>query len=187
MVAEACSKSGLEFVEITLNTTDACSKIARLSELSEGRFQVGAGTVLTVRQLHDAVDAGARFIVSPVVVPEVAQATSRLKIPFIPGALTPREVWDACQAGATLVKLFPAQCFGPKYIRELRGPFDDMPLLACGGIRSDNLREYLEAGADAVALGASSFRRDWLAAGNVLALTETLTAMVATARAFRMK
>lgn len=187
LVAEACTKSGLEFVEITLNTKEALSKISFLSEISEGCFRVGAGTVLSVAQLRAAVDAGAKFIVSPVLVPEVAKAAADLDVPYIPGALTPKEVWDAHQAGASITKLFPMQCFGPSYIRELRGPFGDIPLLACGGIRPDNLREFLDAGADAVALGASSFKREWLATANVLALTEALSTMVSIVRSFESK
>lgn len=187
LVAEACTKAGLEFVEITLNTKEALSKISFLSEISEGCIRVGAGTVLSATQLREAVDAGAKFIVSPVLVPEVAKAAADLDVPYIPGALTPKEVWDAHQAGACITKLFPVQCFGPSYLRELRGPFGDIPLLACGGIRPDNLREYLDAGADAVALGASSFKREWLATANVLALTEALATMVGIVRAFESK
>jgi len=187
LVAEACTKSGLEFVEITLNTKEALSKIAFLAELSEGRFRVGAGTVLSVGQMRAAVDAGAKFIVSPVLVPGVAEAAAELDVPYVPGALTPKEVWDAHQAGAAITKLFPIQCFGPNYLRELRGPFGEIPLLACGGIRPDNLREYLEAGADAVALGASSFRREWLATGNVTALTEALSDMVEVVKVFNTR
>lgn len=187
IVADACTKSGLGFVEITLNTKEALSKIAFLSELSEGRFQVGAGTVLSPQQLRDAVDAGAKFIVAPVLDPEVAQTALDLAIPYIPGALTPREVWNAFQIGASIVKLFPVQCFGPTYLRELRGPFGEIPLLACGGIRPDNLREYLEAGADAAAIGASTFKKEWLVTGNVAALTEALSALVSIVRAFDAK
>jgi 2-dehydro-3-deoxyphosphogluconate aldolase / (4S)-4-hydroxy-2-oxoglutarate aldolase len=183
LVAEASTRSGLGFVEITLNTKEALSKIAFLSELSEGRFQVGAGTVQSVSDLRAAVDAGARFVVSPILVPDVAKAATDLDVPYIAGALTPKEVWDSVQAGATITKVFPIQFFGPSYIRELRGPFGDVPLLACGGIRPENLREYLDAGVDAVALGASSFKREWLAAGNLAALTDAITTMVNIAKA----
>lgn len=186
-VADATSNAGVGFIEVTLNTTDALSKISALSELSEGSFQVGAGTVLSAWQLRAAVSAGAKFIVSPVLVTEVAKAAAELKIPYIPGALTPKEVWESCQAAACITKLFPVQVFGPNYIRELRGPFGDIPLLACGGIRPENLLEYLQAGADAVALGASTFKRGWLAAGNVTALTDALTAMVRIVKSFDSK
>lgn len=187
LIAEACTRAGLAFIEITLNTKEALSKISFLRELSEGVFQVGAGTVLSLADYRAAVDAGAKFVVSPVLVPEVAKAALDQGIPYIPGALTPSEVWAAREAGGTLVKLFPIQFYGPTYIRELRGPFGDVPLLACGGIRPDNLREYLEVGADAVALGGSTFRRDWLASGNIDALTETLSAMVSIVKTFQSR
>jgi 2-dehydro-3-deoxyphosphogluconate aldolase/(4S)-4-hydroxy-2-oxoglutarate aldolase len=184
MVAEACIKAGLSFIEVTLNTREALSKLSFLRELAEGQLEVGAGTVLSAAQARMAVDAGARFIVSPALVIEVAEAARDLGVPYLPGALTPKEVWDACQASATMVKLFPIQCFGAAYIKELRGPYGDVPLLACGGIRAENLKEYLEAGADAVAIGANTFRREWLASGNTAALTEALSALVDTAKAF---
>jgi len=183
LLAEACRKSRLRFVEITLNTPDALSKITSLQRLSEGSFEVGAGTVLSAEQARDAVDAGAQFIVAPVLNLEVARAAQDLGVPYIPGALTPKEVWDAYQAGATIVKVFPIRCYGPSYVQELRGPFGDIPLLGCGGIRQGNLREYLDAGADAVALGASTFRREWLETGNLSALVESLDSLVAIAEA----
>jgi 2-dehydro-3-deoxyphosphogluconate aldolase/(4S)-4-hydroxy-2-oxoglutarate aldolase len=187
MLAEVCTKTGLEFVEITLNTKDALTKISRLRELSKGAFRVGAGTVLSLPQLQAAVDAGAQFIVSPVFVAELATAASKLAVPYIPGALTPNEIWQSSQAGACITKLFPIQYYGPSYVRELRGPFGNIPLLACGGIRTDNLREYFEAGADAAALGASTFKREWLATGNLTALTDALMQMITIVQAFNSK
>jgi len=186
-LAEVCTKTGLEFVEITLNTKDALTKISQLRELSRGTFRVGAGTVLSLRQLQSAVDAGAQFIVSPVFVPEMAMAASKLAVAYIPGALTPNEVWQSSQGGACITKLFPIQYYGPSYVRELRGPFGDIPLLACGGIRPDNLGDYLEAGADAAALGASTFKREWLATSNLTALTDALTQMKTIVQAFNSK
>ena len=187
MVAEVCTKTGLQFAEITLNTKDALTKISQLRELSRGAFHVGAGTVLSLPQLRAAVDAGAQFIVSPVFVTEMATAASKLAVPYIPGALTPSEVWQSSQAGACITKLFPIQYYGPSYVRELRGPFGNIPLLACGGIRPDNLREYLEAGADAAALGASTFKREWLATSNMNALTDALMQMIAIVQTFNSK
>jgi 2-dehydro-3-deoxyphosphogluconate aldolase / (4S)-4-hydroxy-2-oxoglutarate aldolase len=183
-VAEVCCQTGLEFVEITLNTRDALTKISQLRELAKGTFSVGAGTVLSLPQLQAAVDAGAQFIVSPVFVSEMAAAAGELAVPYIPGALTPNEIWQSTQSGACITKLFPIQYYGPSYLRELRGPFGNIPLLACGGIRPDNLLEYLEAGADAAALGASTFKREWLATGNRVALTNALTQMTSIVRVF---
>jgi 2-dehydro-3-deoxyphosphogluconate aldolase/(4S)-4-hydroxy-2-oxoglutarate aldolase len=181
VVAEACRMARLEFVEITMNTAEAPAKIAELVRLADGAFQVGAGTVLTVTEFEVASRAGARFVVSPVLVREVAAVAEHAHVPYIPGALTPQDVYACSLAGAAIVKLFPIQCFGPSYVKELRGPFGNIPLLACGGIRPDNLRTYLESGADACALGASTFKREWLRTKNVQTLAETLGDLVAIA------
>jgi 2-dehydro-3-deoxyphosphogluconate aldolase/(4S)-4-hydroxy-2-oxoglutarate aldolase len=178
----ACRESGLKFVEITMNTLDAIKKIGQLHQLAKGAYQVGAGTVLSREQFLRAVEAGAEFVVSPVLVPEVAEAAVTAHIPFLPGALTPQEVYACHNAGASLVKVFPVNCFGPTYIRELRGPFDKVPLLACGGIRTDNIATYLESGADAVAIGSGTFKREWLKNKDAKALTDALSAFTSLAR-----
>jgi 2-dehydro-3-deoxyphosphogluconate aldolase / (4S)-4-hydroxy-2-oxoglutarate aldolase len=177
-LAQAAIGAGLRFLEITMNTEQACSKIARLrAELPDGVW-VGAGTVLSCRELDDAVAAGARFIVSPVLVPEVVEAAVARELPIMPGALTPQEIWQAHRAGATLVKVFPIQVFGPGYLKELRGPFGDLPLLACGGVNADNAADYLKAGATGLAIGASTIRRSWLKEGNTVALTESISKVI---------
>jgi 2-dehydro-3-deoxyphosphogluconate aldolase/(4S)-4-hydroxy-2-oxoglutarate aldolase len=181
VLANACRASRLRFLEITMNTREAPEKITELCRLSDGHFRVGAGTVLTRAQYQQAVAAGASFVVSPVLVTEVAICAKADGIAYVPGALTPQEVHNCITACATIVKLFPVQFLGPTYIRELRGPFNDVPLLACGGIRPDNLQQYLDGGADAVALGASTFKREWLRDKNQAALTDTLTSLVALA------
>lgn len=137
-------------------------KIAALSEAAAGRFLVGAGTVLTRTDLDEALAAGASFIVMPTLEPAVVRVCVDRGIPVIPGALTPQEVRAAQVAGATLVKLFPASVFGPRYVKELLGPFSDLRLLACGGVDRDTLPAYFDAGVAAVAVGASVFRPDWL-------------------------
>jgi 2-dehydro-3-deoxyphosphogluconate aldolase/(4S)-4-hydroxy-2-oxoglutarate aldolase len=182
-LADACKSAGLSFIEITMNTPDAAHKIAALNRMAERAFRVGAGTVLAVTEYRQAIDAGAEFIVSPVLVPEVAAVAVSENIPFLPGALSPQEVYDAHAAGAALVKVFPMQFFGPAYIRELRGPFGEIPLLACGGIRPTNVREYLQSGADAVAIGGGTLKREWLAGNNVAALSAALRELIAATRA----
>ncbi len=178
-LADGCKNAGLGFIEITMNTPDAAHKIRALTRMAEGAFRVGAGTVLTVSEFRQAVDAGAYFIVSPVLVREVAAVAASVDIPFLPGALTPQEVYEAHAAGATLVKVFPVQFFGPAYIRELRAPFHEIPLLACGGIRPTNVGEYLQSGADAVAIGGGTLKREWLADHNVAALSAALRELIA--------
>jgi 2-dehydro-3-deoxyphosphogluconate aldolase / (4S)-4-hydroxy-2-oxoglutarate aldolase len=179
----ACEKAGLEWLEITLNTVSALDKIARLSDLSRGRVVIGAGTVLDRTGLDAALAAGANFIVSPTLDREVVSRCVELGVPVFPGALTPQEVFDAWRAGATMVKVFPAQFFGPAYFGELRGPFDGVPLLACGGVRADNVGAYIGAGANAVAIGGSTFKREWIDQGRFDLVQDEIATIVTGARA----
>lgn len=161
-IVEAVISSGLETVEIAMNSGDAAGLIRRAVRAAGGRLMIGAGTVLTTETLKKALDAGATFIVLPTLVRDVVQACVRERIPVFPGAFSPQEVYDAWNAGATMVKVFPAAMFGPAYIRELKAPFDTIELLACGGITPENIRSYFTNGASAVAFGGSVFRKEWL-------------------------
>ncbi|MCM8814319.1 MAG: bifunctional 4-hydroxy-2-oxoglutarate aldolase/2-dehydro-3-deoxy-phosphogluconate aldolase [Candidatus Omnitrophica bacterium] len=167
-LVEGAIAAGLRTLEITMNTADAAAVIRRAVAGAAGRLTVGAGTVLNLRQLADARRAGATFIVLPVLVPEVVAACARDGLPVFPGAFTPQEVYNAWQAGATMVKVFPAGVAGPGYFRELNGPFADIPLMAVGGVRAENAAEYFRCGAQAVGVGGSVFQKalsgDWAAA-----------------------
>jgi 2-dehydro-3-deoxyphosphogluconate aldolase/(4S)-4-hydroxy-2-oxoglutarate aldolase len=154
--------SGLKTLEITMNTANAAKLIRRAKELTKDKLALGAGTVLNMRDLKEALDSGATFIVTPVFVKDVTAYCAKNKIPVFPGALTPAEIYQAWQEGATMVKVFPAKCFGPEYFKEVKGPFQDIELLAVGGITPENIREYFNNGASAVAFGASVFRKDWI-------------------------
>ncbi len=157
--------AGLKALEITMNTAGAADLIAKMVDVADGRLLVGAGTVLQASELSDALAAGASFIVTPVFIKEISTACARKGIPLFPGALTPKEVYEAWQAGAEMIKLFPASCFGPAYIKELGGPFPDIKIMACGGVSADNVGEYLRCGASGVAFGGSIFRQDWIDKG----------------------
>lgn len=161
---ETITTSGLEAVEITMNTEGAAGLIQSAVKRFGRKLMIGAGTVLTFKDLQSALRAGATFIVSPVVVPSVVSYCVKRKIPVFPGALTPQEIYQAWQAGATMVKVFPASCFGPDYFKEIQGPFREIELLACGGVTPENLPVYFKNGASAAAIGGSVFRKDWLAA-----------------------
>ncbi|MDD5194425.1 MAG: bifunctional 4-hydroxy-2-oxoglutarate aldolase/2-dehydro-3-deoxy-phosphogluconate aldolase [Candidatus Omnitrophica bacterium] len=159
---ETIIASGLETIEITMNTPNAPLLIKKSIEIAGKKLAVGAGTVLDKQALEAAVLAGATFIVMPVLVEEVARYCTRNKIPFFPGALSPQEIYTAWHSGATMVKVFPSGFFGPQYFKEIKGPFGDIELLACGGVTAQNMREYLAGGASAVAFGASVFKPEWL-------------------------
>ncbi|MBN1526169.1 MAG: bifunctional 4-hydroxy-2-oxoglutarate aldolase/2-dehydro-3-deoxy-phosphogluconate aldolase [Candidatus Omnitrophica bacterium] len=165
-LVEAIMSSGLETLEITMNTKGAASLIKEAAKLSRGRLTIGAGTVLDMASLRTALDSGAEFIVMPVVVEEVVAHCVKHKIAVFPGALTAQEVYRAWKTGATMVKVFPAGVFGPAYFRELKAPLDEVELLACGGVTAENMKDYFANGASAVAFGASVFKKEWLAKGD---------------------
>lgn len=162
-LVEASVLAGLKTIEITMNTRGAATLIEKAVALAGKRLMIGAGTVLSVKSLEIAVDAGAEFIVTPVLVEDVMKHCVKNKIPVFPGALTPQEIYNAWNAGATMVKVFPSGSFGPKYLKEIKGPFNDIELLACGGVTPENIREYFSSGASAIAFGENVFRKEWLA------------------------
>lgn len=155
-------EAGLKTIEVTMNTPAAVEQIRRMNKAAQGELMIGAGTVLSFNEAQKAIDAGASFIVSPVLVPDVVKFCKRKKIPVFPGAFTPQEVYDAWQAGATMVKVFPATFFGPSFFKELKGPFNNIELLACGGVNPDNIRSFFSSGASAVSFGESIFKKERL-------------------------
>ncbi|MCL2206854.1 MAG: bifunctional 4-hydroxy-2-oxoglutarate aldolase/2-dehydro-3-deoxy-phosphogluconate aldolase [Fibromonadales bacterium] len=166
--ADTCVISKLKYVEVPLNTHDSALALKNLSEESQTRgLVVGAGTVLNVEDLDKALDNGARFILSPGTNPAVVDKCVAKGIPCIPGALTPTEIMHAYRLGATAVKVFPISAVGgATYIQELRGPFREIPLLACGGVRSENVMSFFSAGCDFIACGASVFTLADMKIGN---------------------
>lgn len=161
---ETILSGGLQAVEITMNTESAAGLIKNAVKRYGKKLMIGAGTVLTLKDLEEALCAGATFIVSPIVVPRVITYCAKRKIPVFPGALIPQNIYEAWRAGATLVKVFPAGCFGPDYFRELKGPFPQIELLACGGVTPENIGDYFKNGASAASVGLSIFRKEWIAA-----------------------
>ncbi|MFC1576314.1 bifunctional 4-hydroxy-2-oxoglutarate aldolase/2-dehydro-3-deoxy-phosphogluconate aldolase [Candidatus Omnitrophota bacterium] len=159
---ESVISSRLKTVEITMNTPAAPELIRQAVNISKNRLTIGAGTVLTTDDLKRALDAGAGFIVLPTLVPEVVEHCAQNKIPVFPGAFTPQEIYTAWRAGASMVKVFPAKFFGPEYFKEIKGPFKDIELLACGGVNPENISSFFACGASAVAFGASVFKPDWI-------------------------
>jgi 2-dehydro-3-deoxyphosphogluconate aldolase/(4S)-4-hydroxy-2-oxoglutarate aldolase len=162
---ETIVASGLQAVEITMNTKGAAELIRRAVRLYGKKLMIGAGTVLNLTDLRTALRAGATFIVSPVLVKPVVRYCAEHQIPVFPGALTPSEIYEAWQAGATMVKVFPASCFGPDYFKEIKGPFSGIELLACSGVTPENMKAYFRNGASAIVVGSSVFRKDWITAG----------------------
>ncbi|MGH2751901.1 MAG: bifunctional 4-hydroxy-2-oxoglutarate aldolase/2-dehydro-3-deoxy-phosphogluconate aldolase [Actinomycetota bacterium] len=162
--AAAAVRGGFEAVEITLNSPGATDALVEVA----GRIDaiVGAGTVVGAEQVKEAYDAGAEFIVTPVVAPEVIEAAHSLGLPVIMGASTPTEIHHAHKAGADWVKVFPAEALGgPDYISYVLGPLDDIPLMVTGGLTPENYLGYLDAGAELVGFTSSVFSADAAAKG----------------------
>jgi len=166
--AECCVNSKLKFIEVPLNTANAAIALKNLCEEGKKReLLVGAGTIITLQDLQVALDCGAGFIVTPGTNPEVVQKCVEKNIPCIPGALTPTEIMQAYAMGATAIKVFPVSMLGgAQYIKELRGPFKNIPLLACGGVKAENVHEFFKAGSDFVSFGASVFSVPNMESGN---------------------
>ena len=156
-ILDACISGGLKFVELTLNSERALPSIELASKEFSGGLCIGAGTVLSLSDTIQAVNAGAQFIVSPTLNIDVASYCGEKGLAYFPGALTPTEIEKSWNAGATMVKVFPASQMGPDYFKTVRGPFDKLLLMAVGGIKVSDAAKYLQAGASAVAIGGSVF------------------------------
>lgn len=153
VVVDTLVAHGVRCLELTLTTHGALDVVAALAERLPDDVDLGVGTVLTPEDVHRSADAGARFVVSPAVVPDVVAAAAERGLASYPGALTPTEIWQAWQCGASAVKLFPGGALGPSYLTAIRAPLPDIPLIPTGGIAIDAVRAWLEAGALAVGLG----------------------------------
>jgi len=141
------SRGGLRNIEITMNSKGAVELIKLAKERAEREMNVGAGTVCSLTDLDSALKAGATFIVTPIVNADVIKVCNQEKVPVIPGGFTPTEVYRAWELGADMVKLFPANQFGPRYLKDLLGPFDKIKLVPTGGVSLANFAEYLQSGA----------------------------------------
>jgi 2-dehydro-3-deoxyphosphogluconate aldolase/(4S)-4-hydroxy-2-oxoglutarate aldolase len=156
-VAAIFADEGLTNLEITLNSPNAVELITKLSARFKGQINVGAGTVCTSLELDMALSAGAAFIVTPIVNEEIIQKCVLKGIPVFPGAYTPTEIYKANSFGASMIKVFPASTLGPRYIKELLGPFPHFKLLPTGGISLENMDDFMKAGAKGIGIGSHLF------------------------------
>ena len=172
-IAEVYLRSGLNCLEITMNSSNAEKHIASLVETYYGRLNIGAGTVCSMSDLEKALGAGAQFIVTPILNEEVIKTCVAEKIPIFPGAYTPSEIYKAWSMGATMVKLFPASDLKPANIKEILAPLNFVSLMPTGGVTLENFTQYFEQGAKAVGLGSHLFptaiiaKQDWTALGGL--------------------
>jgi len=176
-IVGALYDGGIRMVEITLNSPGAIAAIEQVSALFGDRVLVGAGTVLSPEEAKTAVDAGARFILSPSLDIDIIRETRNLGAISIPGAFTATEILTAYRNGAHIVKVFPASV-GASYFRDLRGPLPHIPLMPTGGVNLDNIRDFQKAGAVAYGIGSA------LVPSSQKAYPELLKLLTARAMAF---
>jgi 2-dehydro-3-deoxyphosphogluconate aldolase/(4S)-4-hydroxy-2-oxoglutarate aldolase len=171
-LCHALAAGGIRTVELTFTTPGVLLHLRSASDAaSKAGIALGVGTVLTADQANAAIDAGARFLVTPGIRPEVTAVAVNNAVPVFLGALTPTEVAEAVDLGAEAVKIFPAGGFGPKYLADLHGPYPDVQFLPSGGINLDNARAYLDAGALAVCAGTGVVPPTQVAAGDWARIT----------------
>ena len=153
-IANALYDGGITVLEITMNSPKPLAIIEELSKKMEEKMLIGAGTVLDAETARLAILAGAKFILSPTVNVETITMTKRYGAVSIPGAFTPTEILTAYEKGGDIIKVFPG-ILGYSYIKEIQGPLPHIPLLPTGGIRIDNIQDYIKAGAAGFGIGTS--------------------------------
>lgn len=154
-IGEVLLAAGTPVMEVTLNTTDALGAIAALRQQFGDQLIVGAGTVRTAEQLQQTVAAGAQFTVAPNLDLATVDQAHQHDLLHLPGVFTPTEVQTAFVAGCRMVKLFPSEIVGPRYLKALRAPLDDVDLVPTGGITPENIADYVRAGAAAAGIGSA--------------------------------
>ncbi len=154
-MVEALVRGGVEGIEITFTTPDALSVVRALDERFGDDILLGMGTLTQPQQAEEAMAAGARYIVSPMLDDDLARAMVDTGLLVMVGALTPTEVMRARKLGSDIIKVFPGSLVGPGYFKSLRGPFPDIPLMPTGGVSKENVADWFAAGAVAVGAGSS--------------------------------
>ncbi|WP_187374195.1 bifunctional 4-hydroxy-2-oxoglutarate aldolase/2-dehydro-3-deoxy-phosphogluconate aldolase [Murimonas intestini] len=173
--AGCLENAGIRFVEVTFDAAGPSENTLHSIETIRRTYpglHVGAGTVLTPQQVHDAYQAGAEYIISPNTDPEVIELTKKYDLISIPGALSPTEIVLAYSAGADIVKLFPVSSVDPSYIKALKGPLPHIPLAAVGGVNLTNIKSFLQAGAYCVGIGSEIVPRSLIQKGDYQSIEE---------------
>jgi 2-dehydro-3-deoxyphosphogluconate aldolase/(4S)-4-hydroxy-2-oxoglutarate aldolase len=177
-VVDALADGGIRAIEVTMTVPRAIEMIAGIAPTLPGDVVFGAGTVLDADTARRAIEAGARFVVSPVLRRDVIGECHRLNCPAFPGCFTPTEIFDAWEAGADIVKVFPATSLGPAFFTDLRGPLPHVKLMPTGGVSIDNAGDWIRAGAVAVGVGSALLDRKAIADGDYSSITSRARRLV---------
>ncbi len=181
---EMVIKGGIRLLEITFNQAspsclaETAASILKVKEKFGDELCVGAGTVMTPQQARAAASAGADFCLSPNTDPEVIEEIKKAGLIAVPGAATPSEIATAHNAGADIVKLFPAGIYGTAYLDAIRGPLNHIPLMAVGGVSADNVREFLSHGCCSAGIGSNIISAKRIAAGDFESVYKAAAAFI---------
>ena len=182
-VVDAIAEGGIRVLEVTMSVPGAVELIRELAPTLPEGFVFGAGTVVDADTVHRVVDAGAQFIVSPVFRRSVVEACLARNVASMPGCFTPTEILDAWDAGANVVKVFPATTLGPGYLKDIHGPLPHVKLMPTGGVTLDNAGDWIRAGAVAVGVGTALLDAKAVAAGDFKSLRVNAERIVSNVRA----
>lgn len=184
-VVDAIAEGGVRAIEVTMTVPGAIDLIRSLAPRMPAGFLFGAGTVLDPETAARVIDAGAQFIVSPVFRRSLIAACHERQVPVTPGCFTPTEILDAWDAGADIIKVFPATALGPGYIKDVRAPLPQVKLMPTGGVTVDNAGDWIKAGAVAVGVGTALLDTKAIESGDYAALRARAERIVANVNAAR--
>jgi len=184
-VVDAIAEGGVRAIEVTMTVPGAIKLIETLAPRMPKGFLLGAGTVLDAATAAQVINAGAQFVVSPVFRRSLIEACHARGVPVTPGCFTPTEILDAWDAGADLVKVFPATALGPGYIKDVRAPLPHVKLMPTGGVTVENAGEWIKAGAAAVGVGTALLDTKAIEAGDYAVLRGKAERIVANVRSAR--
>ena len=170
-LGHAFEEGGIGLMEVTYNQSapetwkDTARGIEAVEKEFGDRLLVGAGTVITLEQVSMTYNAGGHYLVTPTTQPEIIRAGKALGLGLYPGAFTPSEILAAYEAGADAVKVFPASCLGPGYIKAIRAPLSHVPLMAVGGVNEKNAADFMKAGCVGLGVGGNLVNKEWIRDG----------------------
>ena len=183
-IADACAAGGVAAIEITFTVPGAEQVIRDLSAVyKSGDIIIGAGTVMDAETARTAILAGAQYVVSPYLNVDMVKLCNRYQVPCMPGTMTIKEIVEAMEAGADIVKIFPGELFGPKIIKAVKGPIPYAKMMPTGGVNLDNVQEWIKAGAVAVGAGGSLIKG--AKTGDYAAITDTARQFIEKIKAAR--
>ncbi|WP_209121634.1 bifunctional 4-hydroxy-2-oxoglutarate aldolase/2-dehydro-3-deoxy-phosphogluconate aldolase [Alkalihalobacillus sp. BA299] len=177
-LAEALISSGINTLEITVEGENGFSMIEFLSKKYKDQVLIGAGTVIDSASAQLAISKGANYILSPNFNPEVVKTTLRYGKVVVPGVMTPTEMMNAMECGADMVKIFPASVLGVKFIKDVKGPFPQIPIIPTGGIDVNNVGDFIKAGVEAVGVGGTLINKEAIQRSDFDSIKETASQFI---------